>query len=623
MQNLDNRLSSFSAILKPKTKAKRAFPLSPSSHPHLTPRALADAGFYHTPGPDEAAWDNCTCFLCNLELGGWDEEDDPFEEHAKRAGCAWAEMVCAVKIEKRKRDQGKGKYSTVYDTPDALPQSAESIEVRIQTFKKWWPHKQKAGWLPSVKALASAGFVYNPSTDSKDSVICPYCEYGVEGWEATDDPWTIHQSKVPDCHFFRAELKETAPAVPEKTSKPAGRPKKSEVAKKSKRGTTVAPAPAPEPEPEASEAEVEAEEPAASQVYAAAGRRATRPRATTAKTKGGRGKKKAETVEPEPEAVEEAEVEMEVAETVEEAELEVEVEEPVKKPRGKGKAAAKAKPRATTTAKGKGKGKKKAVVEEEAETGEKAESQAESEVPTESEAEVEPVPEPVPESEAETEAQPTPRPTTKPSAKAAKPSSQALRPASQRSQPSKLSSQSSKPLPSLPPPSSTPAKSPSPTSAPRPLSQLDRFANIPPSSPVPTPRSKATLRSAQPGRPSPHTVNLPREALDTSVTRGALQARKVVDDLFSSPLLPTPKAAAPSPARSPTPRAPSPAPPAAEEAARQGPVVLTEEQKKMTVEDLVRAEMRRGYETLSREGADMIEKFMEQTRKDRMKIEAL
>lgn len=111
MQNLDNRLASFNPITKPKSKAKPQFPLEASTHPHLTPRALAEAGFYHTPGSSSPSFDNCTCFLCNLELGGWDEDDDPFEEHAKRAGCAWAEMFCAVKIEKRKRDRSNGQYT--------------------------------------------------------------------------------------------------------------------------------------------------------------------------------------------------------------------------------------------------------------------------------------------------------------------------------------------------------------------------------------------------------------------------------------------------------------------------------------------------------------------------------
>lgn len=94
MQCQDTRLHSYAAVLKPKSKAKPAWQLSPSTHPHLIPQRLAKAGFYHTPGSTEDSLDVVTCFLCKLQLGGWDEGDDPDVEHAKRGGCAWAKLVC-------------------------------------------------------------------------------------------------------------------------------------------------------------------------------------------------------------------------------------------------------------------------------------------------------------------------------------------------------------------------------------------------------------------------------------------------------------------------------------------------------------------------------------------------
>ncbi|KIR36020.1 hypothetical protein I352_00962 [Cryptococcus deuterogattii MMRL2647] len=686
MQNLDNRLASFNPITKPKSKAKPQFPLEASTHPHLTPRALAEAGFYHTPGSSSPSFDNCTCFLCNLELGGWDEDDDPFEEHAKRAGCAWAEMFCAVKIEKRKRDRSNGQYTTVYETADSLPQSAESIEVRIQTFKKWWPHKQKSGWLPTVKALARAGFVYNPSTESKDAVICPYCEYGVEGWEATDDPWEIHQSKVPDCHFFRATLVGDAEksGSADRPSKTSGRPKKSIALKKSKRGTTVAP---PEPyKPDDakyhSDAEektdVEKEKPnkvdgrrkksealkrskrgatVATAVSETEGpehiseedvpaskattstRRATRARVTTTtttttKAKTTRGKKKAGEVE----AGSETQVVMDDQQATEshtrvESESDVEEPVPVKKARAKSKQDKK-KPKPTSKSMGKQK------IADEAESEEVAAKESGLEVPQEFEAE------PPQKLEKKTRTK-TAATKTKGRKKAEKseveeeddskvgtevelpynseagsPADEQLRPkvvkagsksmskaSSQASKSSKPSSRS-KPLPSLPPSPQSPSVK-SPTSSSRPLSQLDRFANIPPtSSPAPTPRGKATLRSAQPTKPSPHAA-LPREAMDASLTRGALAARKVVDDLFSSPAM--------TPSKEGTGRLKQSQelhPPAY-------PQPLTEQEKQMTLEDLVRAEMQRGYKQLKEEGEKMIEDWYEKAKNDRKKIESL
>lgn len=39
---------------------------------------MADAGFYV---PNTKQKDLVTCFLCNKELDGWEETDDPWEEH--------------------------------------------------------------------------------------------------------------------------------------------------------------------------------------------------------------------------------------------------------------------------------------------------------------------------------------------------------------------------------------------------------------------------------------------------------------------------------------------------------------------------------------------------------------
>jgi hypothetical protein len=119
----DNRLASFSGITKPKSLAKPAFPLSSSSHPHLTPENLARAGFFHNPSEQEG-YDTCKCFLCGVELGGWDPDDDPFEEHARRGGCAWGEIVCQVNAD---RKNGKLKWVDASGSAIAIPSSIKSI----------------------------------------------------------------------------------------------------------------------------------------------------------------------------------------------------------------------------------------------------------------------------------------------------------------------------------------------------------------------------------------------------------------------------------------------------------------------------------------------------------------
>ncbi|KZT68955.1 BIR-domain-containing protein [Daedalea quercina L-15889] len=46
-------------------------------------RQMAKAGFVYTPGG--AGDDSATCFYCGVALNGWEEDDDPTQEHVKRA----------------------------------------------------------------------------------------------------------------------------------------------------------------------------------------------------------------------------------------------------------------------------------------------------------------------------------------------------------------------------------------------------------------------------------------------------------------------------------------------------------------------------------------------------------
>jgi hypothetical protein len=99
MQVVDQRVRSFAAITKPKSAARPGWPLDPASYPRLTPQQLADAGFYYDPAD---GIDTCKCFSCGIKLGGWEEGDDPLDEHwARREKCAWAELMCAMYMEKR------------------------------------------------------------------------------------------------------------------------------------------------------------------------------------------------------------------------------------------------------------------------------------------------------------------------------------------------------------------------------------------------------------------------------------------------------------------------------------------------------------------------------------------
>lgn len=108
MYRHDDRVESFNPILKPKARARHAWPHSPDTHPLLTPENMALAGFYFLAGQSTVTSDTCVCFLCGVSLGGWAEDDDPHKEHLERGDCAWAETICQAEVDKRSA-KGKGK----------------------------------------------------------------------------------------------------------------------------------------------------------------------------------------------------------------------------------------------------------------------------------------------------------------------------------------------------------------------------------------------------------------------------------------------------------------------------------------------------------------------------------
>jgi hypothetical protein len=94
MQCLETRIESFK-----RAKGRKAFPHHGRGYERLTPTALAEAGFFYNPDADMPDDDTCNCFLCGLQLGGWEAGDDPFAEHVKREGvCAWKELVCRLQL---------------------------------------------------------------------------------------------------------------------------------------------------------------------------------------------------------------------------------------------------------------------------------------------------------------------------------------------------------------------------------------------------------------------------------------------------------------------------------------------------------------------------------------------
>lgn len=100
---------------------------------------MAKAGFIFQPLPSNP--DNVSCFLCNKALDGWEQDDNPLDEHLKHSPeCGWA-ITAAVEAE-------LGGYA-VEDPRDAL-----MVEARKATFAGRWPHEGKKGWSCKTKQVS-------------------------------------------------------------------------------------------------------------------------------------------------------------------------------------------------------------------------------------------------------------------------------------------------------------------------------------------------------------------------------------------------------------------------------------------------------------------------------------
>ncbi|KAI0161068.1 hypothetical protein GGR52DRAFT_562766 [Hypoxylon sp. FL1284] len=187
----EGRLASFKAAQPVARRPSNAKGKAPKAiawpHKQLDPAQFASAGLYFEPTPE--APDNTVCFLCVKAVAGWEDDDNPLEEHLRLSPhCGWA-IIAAI-------DAGLGDYAL--DDPS----SAEMAEARKATFGRRWPHDGKRGWKCKTKQLVEAGWKYTPTSESNDMATCTYCSLALDGWEPKDNPWDEHYKRSPGCHFF-------------------------------------------------------------------------------------------------------------------------------------------------------------------------------------------------------------------------------------------------------------------------------------------------------------------------------------------------------------------------------------------------------------------------------------
>ncbi|KAK4144553.1 uncharacterized protein C8A04DRAFT_11443 [Dichotomopilus funicola] len=180
---LENRLDSFQGpqpVSKGKASTAGGRGSKATSWPHKTLSPVAP----HPKSPD-----NVVCFLCQKSLDGWEETDNPLEEHLKHSPtCGWA-ITAAI-------EAGYGNYGKVPPLDPAM------IEARKATFGGRWPYESKKGFKCKTKKLVEAGWKFTPSREADDMATCAYCNLALEGWEAGDNPFDEHYRREPNCLFF-------------------------------------------------------------------------------------------------------------------------------------------------------------------------------------------------------------------------------------------------------------------------------------------------------------------------------------------------------------------------------------------------------------------------------------
>ncbi|NXS64417.1 XIAP ligase, partial [Brachypteracias leptosomus] len=150
----------------------------------LTPKDLANAGFYYTGVGDQVA-----CFCCGGKLKQWEPDDRAWSEHKRHfpkclfvlgrdVGNVPSESIPGLNNAQHPRNPSMAKYGR-----------------RLQTFLTWIYPVDK-------EQLAEAGFY---SIGNGDHVVCFHCGGALQEWKENEDPWDQHAKWFPGCGFVRSE----------------------------------------------------------------------------------------------------------------------------------------------------------------------------------------------------------------------------------------------------------------------------------------------------------------------------------------------------------------------------------------------------------------------------------
>jgi len=178
-------------------------------------RQLAAAGFWYTKSVDIVR-----CAFCNVEVGRWEEGDNPIEEHKKWSkNCSFLKHMDVGNIPVDPSnppplppvDHSGYDECGIYnikksDNCPIIPSleklgiqkrynpahpSYATLDSRIESYKSW-----PIGLKLRPQELAEAGFFY---TGLGDKTICYQCGGGLKDWAETDEPWREHALYFSKC----------------------------------------------------------------------------------------------------------------------------------------------------------------------------------------------------------------------------------------------------------------------------------------------------------------------------------------------------------------------------------------------------------------------------------------
>ncbi|KAK7792000.1 hypothetical protein R5R35_004203 [Gryllus longicercus] len=192
--------------------------------PFMDAHKLAAAGFYYINRDDLVK-----CVFCGVEVGNWEEGDDPFQDHQRwQPSCPFIRKMPVGNIPLSGNvDTPPGReVSRGYDvcgpyTLEIRPHSArenagnssetplEMLGINQARAPAWTMYatsetrlKSFSSWPVSIKQrpekLSEAGFFY---TGKSDKTVCFHCGGGLKDWEETDDPWVEHAKWFPKCSY--------------------------------------------------------------------------------------------------------------------------------------------------------------------------------------------------------------------------------------------------------------------------------------------------------------------------------------------------------------------------------------------------------------------------------------